>query len=132
MKRILPLVMAGACAGPVQGGSPVLLSCEAPGASGSHICAQMQGVIAEAAPGRRIEEIATISDAPPDATTVRLMVEALRPDRISAHLEWRQPGTGWITGETLSMDVMDARLSDAMVLQFLHTLWSRSGVAIQD
>lgn len=132
VKRILPLVMAGACAGPAQGSGSVVLSCEPQGTVTTEICAQLHDMVAEAAPGRKIEEIARISEAPADATAVRLMVEALHPDRITAHLEWRQPGAGWTTGETLSLDVMDARLNDVMVAQFLHTLWSRSGIVFGD
>lgn len=132
VKGILPLVMAGACAGPVQGEGSVLLSCDPTGTATSQICAQLHGVIAEAAPGRQIDQVAWASEAPGDATAVRLRIEALQPNRISAHLEWRQPGAGWTIGETLSMDVMDARLNDTMILQFLQALWNRSAISIAD
>jgi len=88
----------------------------------------MHAVISDAAPSHTVEDRPLTTEAPETATAVRLHVDLLKADRISAHLEWRLPGAQWTMGETLSMDVMDAQLSDAMIERFLGSLWARSGI----
>lgn len=128
LKTLIALFTAGACAGPVEGAGATYLSCGPQSERSAAICAQMRGVIEAAVPGALLEE-RPVSDTPPaSARAVRLWIDALRESHISAHLEWHIPGKGWTRGETLSMDVMDARLSDAMLAGFLGSLWQRSGI----
>lgn len=130
LKMVLPLVLATACAGPAQSGSGVALACGPASDATARVCAQMRGVMAEAAPNRRIEEVAFATAPEAQQPLVRLYLDKMAPDRISAHLEWHLPDSGWQTGEMLSMDVMDARLNDAMISRFLASLWTRSGIRL--
>ncbi|MGD9916431.1 MAG: hypothetical protein AB7U46_00295 [Paenirhodobacter sp.] len=106
------------------------LSCLPETPQSARICAQLQDVLAEQAPGLQI--VARPATEAPSAavSALRLHLDSLRADGISAHLEWHRPGAGWQTGESLSMDVMDRTLNDAMVARFLGQLWERTAPEI--
>ena len=123
LKGIAPVIIAAACSGPVQAQPAVWLSCAPESPQSSRICAQLHDVLAEQAPSLQIVE------NPADGARIaalRLHLDALRENGISAHFEWRRPGTDWHIGESLSMDVMDRTLNDAMVARFLGQLWERT------
>jgi hypothetical protein len=121
------LVMLGASLAPASGFAMtgIALSCEPRTDPVEAVCHQLLDIIGQQNPGKAI----TLGDAAAAGAghlPVRLHVETLGKDRISAHLEWRNPGQDWARGETLSMDVMDHSLTGPMVARFLENLWARS------
>lgn len=130
LKGIAPLIIAAACSGPAPAQPVVWLSCLPETRQSARICAQMQDVLAAQAPTRQILGQPAASPPPATASALRLHLDSLRTNGISAHLEWRRPGTDWRTGAALSMDVMDKALNDEMVARFLGQLWERTAPEI--
>lgn len=128
LKTLIIALTAGACAGPVVGGASVYLSCAPQSARSGGLCSQLRSVIEASEPDLKITEISPEEAAPASAAAVRLWVEALNETRISAHLEWHGPDGAWQKGQSVSMDVMDARLNDAMLARFLGSLWTQSKI----
>lgn len=130
LKGVVPLILAATCSGPAQAQPMVWLSCLPENPQSARICAQLQDVLAAQTPALQIVERPSVEAPPATVSVLRLHLDALREDAISAHLEWHRPGAGWQVGEGLSMDVMDRALNDAMVARFLAQLLERTAPEI--
>lgn len=116
---------AGLAPVPADAAPGIALGCLPQDAATSAICAQMRETIVAAQPGVAVQ-VFDAEALPETMRAVRLHVEGLRADAISAHLEWRQAGQPWQRGETMAMRVMDRNLNAQMVARFLASLWTES------
>lgn len=89
------------------------------------LCAALHARIQAARPDLALVRVAPEAlDLHPDA--LRLHVTALSDDRIAARLDWRRGGQDWQRGDDMAMNVMDTRLTQPMIDQFLTSLWTHS------
>ena len=89
----------------------VTLSCE-----DAALCASLNRALGNYAPG--VQVVAT--DA---ALVLRLEVERMTDDHLSAHLEWQSPGdAGMTAGPTVRIDAMDTTLSNVTFDRYFYDM----------
>lgn len=113
--------------GPVaaQGAVGIGLACLPASAESAALCGQLRDVI-DSGHNAGVVTLTTPDALGGYAKAVRLHIEDLRADSLTAHLEWRGPGQDWQRGATLTLDTMDTTISPSLSGQFLRDLWSHS------